>query len=128
MAKERDRGARQVPVLQKCMLLVMYCLKCHFFVIIIIILTYIFFQDLSMVWPASSQQHKVDNQSLVFSHHKAVVYPWEYRNKVLVTGCSSCCQPARIREEMLECGNLFSHNHHHLHQLNDHFLPRFSSS
>ena len=53
----------------------------------------------------ASQQHKVDNQPLVFSHHKAVVYPW---NKVLVTRCSSSHQPVWIREEMLESGNLFS--------------------
>ena len=37
---------------------------------------------------ATSQQLKVDNMPLTFSL-KAVVYPWEYWNKVLVTGCSS---------------------------------------
>ena len=57
---------------------------------------------------AASQQHKVDDQPLVFIHHKAVVYPWEYWNKVLVTGCSSWRQPAQIREEVLETGHLFS--------------------
>ena len=56
---------------------------------------------------AASQQPKVDNQPLAFSL-KAVVYPWEYWNKVLVTGCSSWHQPAQIREETLESGNLFS--------------------
>ena len=75
----------------------------------IIILTFIFFQDYSRVWMATSQQHKVDNHPLAFSP-KAVVYPWEYWNKVLVlvTGCSSWRQPAQIRKEMLESGNLFN--------------------
>ena len=53
------------------------------------------------------KQHKVDNQPLPFSL-KAVVYLWEYWNKVLVTGCSSRHQPARIKEETLESGNLVS--------------------
>ena len=53
---------------------------------------------------ATSQQHKVENQPLAFNHHKAVVFPWE----CLVTGCPSLRQPARIREEILESGNLFS--------------------
>ena len=48
---------------------------------------------------AASQQLKVDNQPLAFSHHKAVVHPWECWNEFLVTGCSSWRQPARIREE-----------------------------
>ena len=42
-----------------------------------------------MVWTAAFQQHKVNNQLFVFRHHKAVVYPWEYWNKVLVTRCFS---------------------------------------
>ena len=41
---------------------------------IIIIVTSIFFQDLSRVWPDASQQHKVYSQPLVFS--ETVVYPW----------------------------------------------------
>ena len=41
------------------------------------------------------------------SHHQAVVYPWECWSKFLVTGCPSSHQPTRIREETLECGNLF---------------------
>ena len=56
---------------------------------------------------AASQQQKIDNQPLAFSL-KAVVYPSECWNKVLVTGCSSWSQLARIREETLESGNLFS--------------------
>ena len=56
---------------------------------------------------AATQQHKVDNQPLEFSL-KAVVYPWEYWNKILVTGCSSWRQPARFMEETLESGNLFN--------------------
>ena len=35
------------------------------------------------------QQRKVDNQPLVLSHHKAVVYPWECWKEFLVTGCPS---------------------------------------
>ena len=73
---------------------------------IIIILTFIFFQD--WVWMVACQHHKVDNQPLAFSHHKAVVYPWECWNEFLVTGCLSWCQPAWIWKEMLESGNLFS--------------------
>ena len=76
-------------------------------ILIIIILTSIFFQDQSRVWTAASQQHKVDNKPLAFSL-KAVVYHWEYWNRVLVTRCSSWRQPARFREETLESGNLFS--------------------
>ena len=44
---------------------------------------------------------KVENQPIAFSI-KTFVYPWEYWNKVLVTGCSAWRQPARIREEMLQ--------------------------
>ena len=61
-------------------------------VLIIIILTSIFFQDQSRVWTAASKQHMVNNQPLVFSHHKAVVYPWKYWSKVLLTRCSSWSQ------------------------------------
>ena len=50
----------------------------------------------------------VDNQPLVFSHHKAVIYSWEYWNKVLVAGCPSWHQPAWNREDMLESGKFFS--------------------
>ena len=75
-----------------------------YIIIIIIILTSIFFQEHSRVW---TEQHKVDNQPLAFSF-MAVVYPWEYWNKVMVIGCSSWHQPTRIREETLESGNLFS--------------------
>ena len=57
---------------------------------------------------AASQPHKQDNQPLVFSHHKGVEYLWEYWKNVLVTGCSAWRQPAWIREEMLDSGNLFS--------------------
>ena len=59
------------------------------FFIIIVILTSIFFQDLSRVWMAASQQHMVDNQPSAFSHHKAVVYPWECWNEFLVSRCPS---------------------------------------
>ena len=37
----------------------------------------------------TSLQHKVDTQSLAFSHHKAVVYPWECWNEFLVARCPS---------------------------------------
>ena len=47
---------------------------------------------------AASQHHKVDNQPLAFSHHKAVVYPWECWNELLLTTCYFWRQPARIRE------------------------------
>ena len=40
-------------------------------------------------WTAASEQPKVDNQLLAFSHHNAVVYPWKYWNYVLVSGFSS---------------------------------------
>ena len=56
---------------------------------------------------AASQWHKVDNQPLAFSL-KAVVYPWEYWNKDLVTGCPVWRQPVRIRNKTLESENLFS--------------------
>ena len=65
------------------------------------------------VWTAASQQHKIDNQPLatirishfslshsdasifekiLFSHYKAVVYPWECWSKFLVVGCPSTHQ------------------------------------
>ena len=34
---------------------------------------------------------KVDNQSLVFNHHNAVVYPWECWNKFLDVGLGKGC-------------------------------------
>ena len=43
-------------------------------------------------------------REIPFSHHKAAVYPWESWSKILVVGCPSSHQPARIREEMLESG------------------------
>ena len=43
-----------------------------------------------------------------FCHHQVVVYPWECWSEFLVVGCHSSHQPARIREETLESGKLFS--------------------
>ena len=61
-----------------------------------------------MVWTAASQQQKVYNQPLAFSHHETVDYSRECWNEFSVTGCPSWRQPAQITEETLESGNLFS--------------------
>ena len=64
---------------------------------------------------AASQQQKVDNQPLAFSL-KAVVYPWECLSLGMwkqgfgdrMFFLKNWSQLARIREETLESGNLFS--------------------
>ena len=57
---------------------------------------------------AASQQHKVDNQPLAFSL-KAVVYPWEYWNKVLVNGCSTSGLRTVFRQLQAETEISFFH-------------------
>ena len=74
-------------------------------------------------FPTASRQPTVsDSRDFSYSHshsdapisrifrlvtiRSTVVYPWECRSEVLVAGCSSSHHSARIREEILESGNL----------------------
>ena len=60
--------------------------------------------EIGSIWKSILMGHRWPN-----GHQRIIaVYPWEYWNKVLVTRWPSWFQPAQIREETLESGNLFT--------------------